>query len=167
MEAESHTAKKRNRELHGGQPVIYIFDLDGTIADASHRLCYIHQTPPDWAAFFSKVGYDEPIWPVISIARALHESGGHKIIMSTGRPEDTRVVSSNWLRKYRVPYTSLYMRTTGDHREDNVVKSELLDRILADNPTLTIGGVFEDRQQVVDMYRERGIKVFQVAKGDF
>ena len=30
-----------------------------------------------------------------------------------------------------------------------------------------IGGVFEDRQQVVDMLRARGLRVFQVAKGDF
>jgi hypothetical protein len=31
----------------------------------------------------------------------------------------------------------------------------------------TIGGVFEDRQQVVDMYRARGLRVFQVDKGHF
>jgi hypothetical protein len=62
------------------------------------------------------------------------------------------------------------MRKDGDHREDNEVKAELLDQITRHYSHLvgyTIGGVFEDRQQVVDMYRARGLRVFQVAKGDF
>jgi hypothetical protein len=32
---------------------------------------------------------------------------------------------------------------------------------------LPILGVFEDRQQVVDMYRAKGLRVFQVADGKF
>jgi len=61
----------------------------------------------------------------------------------------------------------MYMRISGDHREDFVVKAELFDRIKAQYPKETIGGVFEDRQQVVDMYRARGLRVFQVDKGAF
>jgi hypothetical protein len=48
-----------------------------------------------------------------------------------------------------------------------VVKSELYDQILLNFPKPIIGGVFEDRQQVVRMYRDRGLKVFQVADGNF
>jgi hypothetical protein len=66
------------------------------------------------------------------------------------------------------------MRAEGDHREDNIVKSELLDKLLKYEgfpnefpPSVKISGVFEDRQQVVDMYRARGLRVFQVAKGNF
>jgi len=65
------------------------------------------------------------------------------------------------------------MRKDGNHREDAAVKSELLDQVLSsypqvpDRPNQKIAGVFEDRQQVVDMYRARGLRVFQVAKGDF
>jgi hypothetical protein len=59
------------------------------------------------------------------------------------------------------------MRKSGDHREDHVVKGELLDQILKDRHLSELGAVFEDRQQVVDMYRERGLRVFQVAPGNF
>ncbi len=59
------------------------------------------------------------------------------------------------------------MRPDGDHQEDSVVKSTLFDMINADYANEKLGGVFEDRQQVVDMYRARGVRVFQVAKGDF
>lgn len=50
-----------------------------------------------------------------------------------------------------------------------MVKSELLDNIMHEygEGLGGYGGAFEDRQQVVDMYRERGLRVFQVAKGDF
>jgi hypothetical protein len=147
--------------------MIYIFDIDGTIAKIDHRLHFIQQAEPDWNAFYQAAVNDTPIWEVISVARALHEAGGHKIIMSTGRSEDIRLLTAKWLINYRVPFATLYMRGAGDHREDNIVKSELLDRIIADNPTLKIGGAFEDRQQVVKMYRNRGVKVFQVAEGKF
>jgi len=92
-------------------------------------------------------------------------------VYSTGRTEKVRGITVEWLQKFRLPTPQrVYMRKDGDHREDNEVKAELLDQITSRYSRLvgyTIGGVFEDRQQVVDMYRARGLRVFQVAKGDF
>jgi phosphoglycolate phosphatase-like HAD superfamily hydrolase len=146
--------------------VIYIFDIDGTLADLTHRLHFIGPTP-DWDAFFMAATDDKPIWEVITVARAL-KAAGHRVIMVTGRSEISRDLTVEWLLKYRVPCHHLYMRTKDDHREDNVVKSELLDKVIEANHELeTMGGVFEDRQMCVDMFRARGLRVFQVAKGDF
>jgi hypothetical protein len=143
--------------------MIYIFDIDGTLSDASHRLHFIQKEPKDWTGFFSAAVDDQPIWEVITVARALHAA--HEIVLVTGRSESIRALTRQWLIKYRVPFSLLLMRKEGDHREDYVVKAELLE----DSMFLggKIGGAFEDRQQVVDMYREKGIKTFQVAKGDF
>ena len=151
--------------------MIYIFDIDGTLADISHRLHFIEQEKPDWDAFYAASGDDSPIWEVITVARAL-AAAKHVIIMSTGRSEDIRAITNTWLTKYRVPCSGLFMRASKDYREDNVVKGELLDRILAEfvDPSKLgriLAGVFEDRQQVVDMYRARDIRVFQVAPGKF
>ena len=146
--------------------MIYLFDLDGTLADLGHRLDLIQQEPADWNAFYMACGDDAPIWEVITVARALYESG-HKLPIVSGRSEICRLITVAWLNKYRVPNSGVYMREAGDYREDNVVKSELLDRVIADNPNLKLGGAFEDRQQVVDMYRARGLRVFQVAPGKF
>lgn len=145
--------------------MIYIFDIDGTLADLSQRLHLIQSQPPDWEAFFMASGADQPIWDIITIARALRQ--GSTIILSSGRAEKSRAITVAWMNKYRVLFDALYMRKDGDHREDNVVKSELLDQILAKYPGIPIAGIFEDRQQVVDMYRARGFRVLQVAKGDF
>ena len=154
--------------------MIFLIDIDGTIADLSHRLHLISSElhPADWTAFYMACGDDKPIWEVITVARALHEAG-HKLIMPTGRSEICRDITMAWLKKYRVPNDVVMMRQPEDHREDNVVKSEMLDGILVSNMFRSavvppeIGGAFEDRQQVVDMYRARGVRVFQVAPGKF
>src|SRR5580658_10022402 len=142
--------------MEGGSPMIYLVDIDGTVADLTHRLPLIQKEPAEWDNFYLAAGVDEPIWSVITVVRALFDSG-QRVLMSSGRSEISRVITVEWLKKYRVPHHGIYMRTASDHREDHVVKSELLDRIIADNPTLTVGGAFEDRQQVVDMYRARGL----------
>jgi len=46
---------------------------------------------------------------------------------------------------------------------DNDLKQMWLDSIGVDN----IAMVFDDRNQVVDMWRQNGLTTFQVADGDF
>ena len=62
-------------------------------------------------------------------------------------------------------FDALYMRSDSDYRPDHEVKSQMLDKMRKEgfNPTMA----FDDRQQVVDMWRERGLTVAQVDKGDF
>ena len=145
--------------------MIFIFDIDGTLSNHAHRLHYITGETKDREGFRNAQGNDLPIWEVITVARALAKAG-NIIVYSTGRMEKDREVTQAWLNKYRAPTGMLYMRKDGDHREGYVVKSETLDTILGMNSE-PIGGAFEDRQQMADMYRARGIRVFQVAKGDY
>lgn len=147
----------------------YIFDLDGTLADLSHRLSHIQKEPKDWDAFYAACWQDKPIVHVIDLMKALAMDAG--IVVVSGRSDACRVDTANWLRRYtsldwdEEKPTDLYMRKAGDHRVDAVVKSELLDQILADGwrPLMA----FEDRDQVVKMWRGRGIPCAQVAEGDF
>jgi hypothetical protein len=57
------------------------------------------------------------------------------------------------------------MRSAGDYRQDSIVKVELLQQIREKHgePFLWI----DDRQQVVDAIRAEGVRVLQVAPGDF
>ena len=63
------------------------------------------------------------------------------------------------------------MRHTNDYRADSIVKSELYDSLVSEwsyvfnSSTPVI--IFDDRQSVVDMWRDRGLTCCQVAKGDF
>ncbi len=145
--------------------MIYIVDIDGTIADISHRLSFLKTKPKDWSGFFAAAVDDKPIWEVITVVRALHQAG-NTIVVMTGRSESSRALTVRWLSKYRVPFHKILMRTEGDHREDYVIKEELLQDPIFLTGTQDVS-VFEDRQQCVDMFREKGIRVFQVAKGNY
>lgn len=139
-----------------------IFDIDGTLADCTHRLHHIEQSPKDWDAFFAECGNDSPILETTAVCQALHTCH-FDIGFWTGRPERTRDATVAWLGFFVGRWTQwrpLRMRGDNDHRPDTVVKMEYID---GDPPDL----IFEDRQRVVDAYRERGIRVYQVAGGDF
>lgn len=148
--------------------MIYLCDIDGTIADCSHRLHFIQGEKKDWPAFFKACVDDKPIEDIIDLITDL-ESLEHTIAYVTGRSDEVEKETCDWLYKnVGTENLVLYMRKAGDHREDKIIKSEILDDILNDYfREEKIAGVFEDRQQCVDMYRARGLRVYQVAKGDF
>ena len=136
-----------------------IFDIDGTIADLTHRLHYVTTKPKNWPAFNKAISSDVPIWQVIEILFSL-KNDGRRIILCSGRSEDSRQDTIDWLIDYGIwdKVDSLYMRKSKDYRADNIIKEELLDQILIDGfvPML----VFDDRKRVVDMWRRRGLFVF-------
>ncbi len=58
------------------------------------------------------------------------------------------------------------MRKAGDYRDDVVVKREWLSEI--EPPEFSrLTAVFDDRDRVVQMWRDAGVPCFQVADGDF
>lgn len=156
---------------------IYIFDLDGTLANAEHRIHFINGNKKDWRAFFSAASEDKPIEQVIQTMKLLRK-GGAEIWVWTGRSDEVRDETVKWLRvhcdfdarssllsQFLAPERFL-MRKAGDHRNDHVLKAEWLS--LLDPPERgRLTAVFEDRARVVQMWRENGVPCFQVAPGDF
>ena len=134
-------------------PTATIFDIDGTLAIMGKR------SPYDW----SKVGVDTLNESVARMLLILH-STGDKIVICSGRDESCRQTTIDWLNKYSIPYNELYMRQTDDNRKDSVIKLELLNQI---TQKYNVVSVFDDRDQVVDMWRASGITCFQVNYGDF
>lgn len=147
------------------KPKAYIFDIDGTLADCSHRLHHITGDKKDWDAFYAACKDDKPITDVCMIAWKLDFS---HIIYLTGRPEKYRDMTNEWLGKNDLDfhcYSHLFMRANGDHRPDYVIKREIYEREIKDK--YDVIGVFEDRQQCVDMWRALGLTCFQAAPGDY
>lgn len=141
----------------------YLFDLDGTIADLSHRLPHIQKDPKDWDAFYAACGNDPPIPHIINL---VHELAHHRaIVLVSGRSDRVRELTETWLKEHGVVYNALYMRPDGDIRDDFYVKKILLKHIIFDgwNPLMA----FDDRDQVVKMWRGEGIPCAQVADGNF
>lgn len=141
-----------------------IVDIDGTVADLSHRRDYISTSPKNWAAFEAGIPFDTPHQHVIDVVNILYDAGW-RIVMCSGRGKHKRSVTLEWLEKYGVKFHALYMRGLNDYRRDDIVKSEILDKLISEGYNISF--CIDDRNQVVDMFRSRGIPVFQVAPGDF
>ncbi|CCH21037.1 AAA family ATPase [Micromonospora lupini] len=136
-------------------PEIVLVDIDGTVALAVSR------SPYD----MTRVGQDEPNPAVIAAVRAMH-AAGYGVVFCSGRDASARPATEAWLARHvRVPCLGLHLRAVGDTRKDSIVKREIYDREIRDR--YRVVGVFDDRAQVVQMWRALGLTVFQVADGDF
>ncbi|HEX6873524.1 MAG TPA: hypothetical protein VF163_20695 [Micromonosporaceae bacterium] len=142
-------------ERESMQPDAILVDIDGTVALRGNRSPYDE----------SKVSGDRPNAPVIAAVRAMH-AAGHLVVFCSGRTERCRDDTQKWLADHvAVPYEALLMRTVGDARKDAIVKRELFERHIRNH--YRVVAVFDDRNQVVAMWRRLGLVVFQVADGDF
>lgn len=147
----------------------FIFDLDGTICDVHHRRQYVATKPRNWDAWNAGLVNDTPNRAVKLVYKALYRDcngGTIDLFFVSGRSDDYRRQTEEWLKYYGFEWNHLFMRKYKDHRDDAVVKSEIADEI---EKTHNIIGVFDDRKRVVNMWIERGIWVFDVGqgKGDF
>jgi phosphoglycolate phosphatase-like HAD superfamily hydrolase len=144
---------------------LYIFDIDGTIADLTHRLHYIQNIKPDWKAFNSNVMDDAPIKNTIKTLKLL--TNRCEIWFFTGRTEACRTDTENWLSANTgICFPNVTMRAHLDTRPDYTVKQEMYERMLVEDKARLIA-VFDDRQQVVDMWRKNKVTCYQVAKGNY
>ena len=150
----------------------YIFDIDGTLADCSHRLHFIQNELKDWDAFHSACVDDKPIDININLLHNLWENElESQVLFLTGRPESSRGITRLWFADHTgyFPQSSdLFMRKDGDHREDWVIKLEHLTRLLESEKIQKENTIiFDDRDQVVNALRKNGWTCFQVKKGDY
>ncbi len=140
---------------------IVLLDLDGTLCDNNHRIQHILKKPKDWDAFHAACDKDRP-YPIIhDLVDTL--AGFHYIIVVTGRGNEWGTLTDEWLTKHKVYPKFLFMRKAGDKRDDFIIKGEVLDLL----PFKRIAFALEDRDQVVKMYRERGVTTLQVRDGNF
>lgn len=135
-------------------PPAIVIDIDGTVALKGAR------DPFDE----SLVHQDRPNAAVITVVRHLVDQGFHPVFLS-GRSDGCFAATAKWLNKHVVKHFDLYMRKAGDYRKDCHMKMELFDKHVRDQYNVLC--VFDDRNQVVDMWRDLGLTCMQVAEGDF
>ncbi len=143
-------------------PVIYdqsfgfciIFDLDGTLANISGR------NPYDAALCASDKVNESIMWLFNAVnCRAL------KTIILSGRSEDTKKQTQEWLTKNSVNYDELHMRKSGDNRNDAIVKKEMFDTHIKNKYNVLF--IVDDRDRVVKMWRDIGLTCLQCNYGSF
>lgn len=138
-------------------PWCVVFDTDGTTA-------HHNRSPYDYARC-----YTDTVDPNIKmLLRIINEQGAfdriHLIGMS-GRPDTWRDMTKQWYRTNGIWYDDFHMRPAGDSRPDTVVKQEMYDQHIRGKYNVLIH--LDDRNSVVRAIRKLGVKVAQIAEGDF
>ena len=148
-----------------------IFDLDGTLAliDDRRAISTKDNGKMDWDTFFDpkNIQLDKPNWPVILMAQTLKKAG-HRIVIFSGRSKATKDATKDWLNDLDIPFDVLKMRPTDGGlkwMKDDLLKKKWLDDLFPNTDDIIC--VFDDRDKVVQMWRDNGITCFQVADGNF
>jgi predicted kinase len=135
-------------------PNAIIVDVDGTVANHEGM-----RSPYNWG----EVGKDTPHEDIIQLVRMLSEN--FTVIIMTGRDGECAEETKSWLSRYQIPFKHFYIREEGDQRKDSIIKRELFDNNV--RGVYNVKYVIDDRAQVVNMWRDLGLRVLDVAGGMF
>ena len=138
-----------------------ICDLDGTLAIDQNR---------GWFEYDKVI--NDPVDPRLLRIIKMYLKQKVRVFFLTGR-EDIgvcREFTRKWLENHFPEFEyvfdyNLLMRQKGDHRPDQITKKEIYETYIKGSYNVLC--VFDDRQKVVDMWREQGLLCCQVAKGDY
>lgn len=111
---------------------LIISDIDGVIADCSHRMHW--QKAKCYDEFYSdaNIERDEPIEDGITLLNMLENSGDDvRIALCSGRNEMCKDATRRWLcQRAFDSYDALYMRKNKDYRSSDIVKPEMVEEII-------------------------------------
>ena len=159
---EKDTSSDSEVKYNGTQdkPDAIIVDIDGTVAKMDGR------SPYD----YSLVSTDNRNHVVADLVELL--SSFMHIIYVSGRPDSCREDTEEWLRANIWTWLGgvtqddcLYMRKEEDGRPDTMVKLEIFNKYIRDNYNVRF--VLDDRNSVVEMWRNLGLTCLQVDEGNF
>lgn len=138
-------------------------DLDNTLCDTTHRNHFVQNK--NWKDFFKHCDKDA-LYPEIKRMIDLEFSNGTSVVLCSGRPEDVcREKTEKWLIQNEIHYTTLKMRPAGNYKSDDITKAMLYRYEI--KPYYDTIYVLDDRDQVVQKWREMGLNCWQVRPGDF
>lgn len=147
-----------------GKKKAIICDLDGTLCDITHRIELFHQKK--FKEFECLIPNDTANIMVGHFLNYMRYRG-YLILFVSGRSEDTRIQTHNWLADNFPGFEKfpLFLRGRKDFRHDYEVKREIYVNQIQSEYEVSV--VLDDRQKVVDEWRSLGLQCWQVAEGQY
>jgi len=139
-------------------PSAFIFDIDGTLS--------LNKSGRSFYATDDTLKQDSPHEAVVTLAKGLSKLG-HTVLVVSGRSSEGEIPTAEWLDETlgRETWAELFMRKEGDSRPDSQAKLEIFNEWIRDY--YNVVGVFDDRNSVVDLWRDLGLTCMQCGPGDF
>jgi len=141
-----------------------IVDIDGTLANIEHRRHFVQGDKKDWKSFFESMIEDTVNGWCARLMGAMANTC-HNILLVSGRSGEYREFTKDWLATNSIYYDELWMREEGDCRPDVEIKKEIYHYNIKDKYEVLF--VVDDRQRVVNMWREIGLVCLQCADGNY
>ncbi len=138
-----------------------ILDLDGCSCNDEHRLHVLEQnwprSPRIWDAYHSLCIHDCPANKDVWRDRS-------DIIVLTGRPADYESATRAWMARHGMKTHFIQMRPVGNVDPAPLLKRIWASRLLKDG--VHIDAAYDDRQDIVDMYKSLGINATRLRAHD-
>ena len=154
------------------------FDIDGVLADCSHRLHYIQGDDKDYDKFYSdeEILKDKVLKNGKTLFNAIERSISEdcrneyyydktgefskvRIVFITGRNESCYTATEKWLWDNIInTAVSIYMRPENYYRPAHEVKKDLIEKHIGFENILF---AFDDDNQVDEMYKKHGVMCYK------
>lgn len=145
---------------------IIVCDIDGTVADLTHRLHLIRneEGTKDWKKFFELCFLDKPRKDIIQEVKCDAQGNEAALIFVSGRSDVARKDTEEWVKKaFGYLHTPIIlMRREKDKRPDTIVKKNIYNKYLKH---YNIHRVYDDRPSVIRMWQEEGLEVKDCGNG--
>jgi predicted kinase len=131
-----------------------VVDLDGTLVDVRPIRHFVRGKYRNFDMFHRSSAFCEPNPEVLDMVKDA-EKYGIPIIIVSARQEAYREVSEDWLNRYGVNFSNMYLRPQEDSRPDYLVKHDILKNIREDYNVLR---AIDDNPNVRDVWLSNGIE---------
>ena len=151
----------------GLTPNAVVVDLDGTLSNLRKRIQ--HAKNKEWEEFHLAAKDDQPHMDVLITIEAW-SANKHPIIVITGRNERYRGMTLQWFAKHGIAVDALLMRPDGNFDSDSAIKPQLLFMHFdgsRDKATDEVLVILEDRESMVETWRNLGFNCWEVRPGEY
>lgn len=133
---------------------VVVFDLDGVLADSSHRQKYL----PDWKEFYKHIPEDPAIEPMLKLAELMYWEMDYGIIILTSRPEYAREDTEIWLGRHKIPFDMVIMRP-----EENFDPTWKLNKLRELRDDYIVHFIFEDDPKNIGLFKGSNLPIVPIA----
>lgn len=138
---------------------MFVFDLEGTLSDFTHRLRYYEEKSwPMWNLLFTEDLPREDMGVIFRLAK----NSQVEVMILTSKEDCHRPMVVNWLIQNDLIPDHFMMKPTRDQRTSPEFKTDILLEMRKAGHPVSI--VFDDRKDVIDALIQNGIPAIWVGQ---